>query len=761
MRGGSARRAIGEVAEVEQLSIYVLGPFRVHLGEETVTDAFRTKKERALLAYLAVEAEKRHRREALAEMLWHNRPEGYARTNLRQALLGLRRVIGGDYIQVNDEAVEFKGGGSVWLDANAFREGYQRALSHSHAELDRCESCAAELEQALELYRGDFLDEVFLNDSPLFQEWCVYHREQNLRYMLGILENLSNYYKKQGEYERAHHFAWRYVNTAPLEEVAHRQLMSVLALSGRRSAALEQYHTCRRLLVKELGVEPAEETRRLYEAISRGQLVEPGRVTATPAMSRLPEFLTSFVGREAELERLEECLVNPECRLITLIGMPGAGKTRLVVQAARRRSPHFPDGVHYLGLREGGANSGLAERLLQSLGVTLQLNQSSREQLLERLAGMRALFILDNFENHLGQSGLLLEILRRAPGVKILLTSQERLNFQSACVFFIGGLEVGDVDAPMEAAESAAVKLFLGRARHSRAGFLATTYNLPYILRICQLVEGLPLGIELAAAALRERRSEEIVALLENDLEVLKTSMLDLPPQHRSMIAALTPAWERLSEDQQELMRRLASFEGEFSAEESGAEGVELDRLVDMCWLETARPQYYRLHHLARLFVQRRAETGRVSSPRRREVLPGRGMFWDRLEHLLARAERYGQTAAVILLALEEDAGVGAAQAQVDQAVLKRLTGCLRKSDTAALLDRGLFGIILEDVSRPENTLKVVEKLMGALREPIGLPGLRYTPKAQMGVSVYPLDGLDAEALVERAEEALQAAQRA
>lgn len=749
------------MTEVERLAVYVLGPFQVRLGEETVTANFRTKKERALLAYLAVEADKRHRREALAEMLWQNRPEGYARTNLRQALLGLRRVIGDEYILVSDDLVEFKGGEQTWLDANAFRESFQRALGHNHASLDSCERCAADLEEALELYRGDFLSEVLLDDSPLFQEWCVFHREQHFRYMLTILESLSSYYKKQGEYERAHQFAWRYVNQAPLEEAAHRSLMTVLALSGRRSAAMEQYHTCRRLLAKELGVEPAEETRRLYEAISQGRLAEPGILNKTgSAMTRLPEYLTSFVGREKELERLEDCLVNPECRLMTLIGMPGVGKTRLAAQGARRRSVHFPDGVYYLGLRERGMQGGLADCLLQSLGVTLQLNQSSREQLLERLAGMRALFILDNFEHHLEESGLLLEILRRAPQVKILLTSQERLNFQSACLFFVGGLEIGDEDALAQAAESAAVKLFLGRARHSRAGFLATTYNLPYILRICRLVEGLPLGIELAAAALRERRSEEIAALLENDLEALKTSMQDLPPQHRSMRAALTPAWERLSAEQQALMRRLAGFTDDFSAEQAGASPAELDRLVDVCLLENAQPRRYRLHHLTRLFILQQSEAGERSSLRRREALPGQGIFWDRLEHMLARAERYGQTAAVILLALEEDMGLGLAQAQVDQAVLKRLTGCLRKSDTAALLDRGLFGIILEDVARPENTLKVVEKLMGVLREPIGLADLRYTPRVHLGVSVYPLDGLDAETLVGRAEGALQAARR-
>jgi GGDEF domain-containing protein len=360
-------------------------------------------------------------------------------------------------------------------------------------------------------------------------------------------------------------------------------------------------------------------------------------------------------------------------------------------------------------------------------------------------------------EDRLGESELLIEIIQHAPKLKIILTSQERLNIQPACAINVGGLPYREPEGA-DQAESAGVKLFLGRARHSRAGFLATSYNLPYILRICELVGGLPLGIELAAAALREQRSEEIVALLENDLSVLSTSMQDFPPQHRSMQAALTPAWKRLNAEQQETLRRLASLEGEFELEALAVEAVEVDRLAEQCLLERSNPGSYRLHPLVRLFVKtkppvsvRAPAQAEVQAERLKTELPTSDVFWDRLGHLLERAERYGQKAAVVLLRLEEYPG--ATQARELHA---RLKGRLRRSDTVTRLEEGLFGILLENISSREDSLKVALKLRAALNEPATGQGWIYPPKIQIGISLYPEDGPEAAALVWHAKEALQ-----
>ncbi len=743
----------------------------VRLGDQDLGGVFRTRKERALLAYLAVENHHPLRREALAELLWPERPEGYARTNLRQALVGLRRVIGEGYVQVTDELIHFKGGNTAWLDVGEFRQAYQRTLSHQHPSLDSCPDCARQLERAVELYRGDFLEEVSLPDSPGFQEWSVFHREQHLRYLLSALGALSDYYKRQRDYETAHQHAWRYVNLAPLEESAHRQVMNVLALSGRRSAAMEQFNTCRSLLARELGVEPAAETLALYELIRSGQLVEPPPSGARLVTGNLPSQLTSFYGRESEMEQLEQCLVNPECRLITLIGMPGAGKTRLAMQAARRKQEYFQDGVWFIDLKEGLPGSGLAERLLYGLGVTVQLAAPALEQLFRQLHKKRCLLVVDRFEGYLGETGLLLEILRREAGVKIMVASQERVNYQSACVIPVGGLPYQSGDDPAEALESPAVQLFLGRARHTRSGFNIESKNLANVTRICRLVEGLPLGVELAASALRELSSEQIAFQLEYDLGVLHTSLQDLPAEQRSMSLALERAWLRLPPELQARLIALAQQAGTFTAEASGASQDELNNLVDSSWLLSVGPGKYRLHHLVRLFAAGRGSVEVPETGPAQTVLPGKGTFIDRLEHLITRAERYGQTAGVVLVSLEEikleavipdgNTPAGSAPRGVTQAVLRRVASCLRKSDTVALLDRDLLGLVLEDLSRPEDGLRVTQKVCNALSQSLVVESQRYQVSVCMGVSIYPKDAAAAEALIERAGIALRNARQA
>jgi predicted ATPase/GGDEF domain-containing protein len=526
---------------------------------------------------------------------------------------------------------------------------------------------------------------------------------------------------------------------------------------------LEQYHTCRGLLFKELGVEPAAETQALYELIRDGQLIaEKHAPSAVPVLNNLPAGLTSFFGRETELAQIEECLEKPACRLIALVGMPGSGKSRLALRAARNRLAAFPDGVWYTALGSNPGQGGLAAKLLTSQGVTVQLEQPLEVQLLNRLRGMRCLLVLDNFETYLEETGLLIELLKQAPGVKVLLTSQVRLNYQSACEFHIRGMPCTEGSSMDLALESPTVQLFLARAQHTRSGFVLSEQNVAHVAAICKAVEGLPLAVELAAAALRDYRCEEISARLEHNLEVLNTSMLDLPAEHRSMQAALERPWHRLSPAQQTQISRMAGFRGEFGAAETGASQAELDELVDRSLLMVTSPGRYRLHRLVRLFLLAKDSQGDRKSEPSVLDMPGRSMYWDRLEHMLARAERYGQTAAVLMVTLEEGFPKGSIAdshiSQLDRVVLQRIRRCLRKSDTALLLDRSVFGLILEDISRPEDSLIVAQKICEALGEVVRIEGVEYLPLVHMGISVYPRDAQQAGRLIECAEAAMREA---
>lgn len=337
------------------LAIRLLGPFQTSLNDEPVTQ-FETEKVRALLAYLAAEAKHPQRREFLAEMLWPSRPEGAARANLRHALGVLRTAIGDrqrsigsksnpPFLGITRETIQFNLTPAAWVDTASFAKLLPGGTPVAQPPI-------SQLEQAVKLYRGAFLEDISIGDSTLFQEWVLLKREQFRRRTLDGLHRLSQCYEAWGKYTHAEEHAWRLVELAPLDEGAHRQVMRLLALAGKRAAALAQYETCRRILAEELDVEPESETTELYKKIYDGILeVSPVKSLLDRERSllfQLPGFLEEgaedveppvFVGREKEMARLFAFLeqsLKSHGRLVFVTGGPGRGKTALLDEFARR-----------------------------------------------------------------------------------------------------------------------------------------------------------------------------------------------------------------------------------------------------------------------------------------------------------------------------------------------------------------------------------------------------------------------------------------
>ena len=263
---------------MSRLQLSLLGTFRVSFDDKDVSDVLRTRKERALLAYLAEEPPRLQSREKVAEFFWPNRPEAYARMNLRQALLGIRKAFGGDeitssFLEVTDDSIEFNHK-HVWMDTSIFTDYIQNSKAHPHVDLHHCQDCINQLEEAVDLYRGDLLYDLVLNEVTGFQEWVVFNRERYFRNMIDALKALSRAYFKRSNFDQAYKFAWRYVEMAPLEESAHRMLMRLLTRSGRRNAALQQYQLCKSIISRELGIEPSPETQFLYTQILNNQPVD-------------------------------------------------------------------------------------------------------------------------------------------------------------------------------------------------------------------------------------------------------------------------------------------------------------------------------------------------------------------------------------------------------------------------------------------------------------------------------------------------------
>jgi predicted ATPase/uncharacterized protein HemY len=359
-----------------------------------------------------------------------------------------------------------------------------------------------------------------------------------------------------------------------------------------------------------------------YSAVSANLSAPPANLPAPPA--NLPAPPTPFLGREAELQTICAQIEDPDCRILTLVGPGGFGKTRLAVQAAAATAVHFPDGVFFVAL----ASVSSAEYLLSTVANTINFSFTDeiplQTQLIHHLRGQKLLLILDNFEHLMTQAYWVADLIGQTTAVQVLLTSRERLNLQGEWVFEVGGLafparqQTGLLpelpELALELAQFSAVRLFLQSARRVRADFHLLAADRRAVVEICRLVDGMPLAIELAATWVRVLSCAEIAEEIGRNLDFLATSWRDLPPRHRSLQAVFDYSWALLTAMEQEVLCRLAVFPGGFTRQAAtavaGASLSVLAQLVDKSLLHggmagDAPPVFrYEMHELLRLFAQ-------------------------------------------------------------------------------------------------------------------------------------------------------------
>ena len=335
-----------------------------------------------------------------------------------------------------------------------------------------------------------------------------------------------------------------------------------------------------------------------------GTLESEQVVTFTPHLHGTPSPL---VGRQSELAAITRLLDEPQCRLLTLIGPGGIGKTRLSIEYAAQSTSRYTNGVIFVPLAPVQSPEGIIPAMGGALGLEFHGAISERSQLVGSLVKKHLLIILDNVEHLLDGVDLFGEILERSPQVKILATSRQRLELSSEWTMDVHGLPVPASDQAASMQNSSAISLFLQHARRAFLDFPTDPQSLAGIARICRLVGGMPLGIELAASWVNVLSTEEIASEIERSLDILTSSQRDIPARHRSMRAVFEQSWQRLSDDERCALRRMAVFRGGFSR--TSAQRVARANLVTLATLNTKsllvrdETGRYSLHELVRQFA--------------------------------------------------------------------------------------------------------------------------------------------------------------
>jgi DNA-binding SARP family transcriptional activator len=584
-----------------RLSIRLLGSFQVDI-EALPPPIFESNKVRALLAYLVLECQRTHNREKLAALFWPEMPSKRANANLSQALYTLRRVVNDHqaeppYFRRTRETVQFNPDSNTWLDVDAFNAQLAESSTWEATQLDK-------IQAAVDLYRGDFLEGLIFDSSLAFDEWVLVQRHRLRRKVLQSLAYLVETYAAQGEVAKAIPYAWRQVELDPLEESAYRQLMHLLAAAGQRNQALAQFKRLQILLAEELNVPPEAETVALYERI-RSEEHTP--VQDKPKGDNLPAFLTPLVGRQTELTEIQAYCENPDCRLLTILGPGGSGKTRLGLEVARLERKTFPHGVFFVPLNPVQAPESILPAIAEALGLPRGGQDDRQTQLTNYLREKNLLLLLDGFEHLMTGAGLIAEILRQAAGVKILATSRTRLNIKGEQVYFLGGMRYPDMAAAeVEIREADAVQLLIAGLRRTRPEYEPAADELSHLLRVCHQVQGMPLSLLLATSWGATLGIEEIAGMVSQNLDFLSADWADVPARQRSLRSTFDHTWNLLSEREQNIFQGLSVFRGAFTRQAaqavSDASPHELRNLMERSLVWSKTPGWYEVHELLRQY---------------------------------------------------------------------------------------------------------------------------------------------------------------
>ena len=330
--------------------------------------------------------------------------------------------------------------------------------------------------------------------------------------------------------------------------------------------------------------------------------------TEVEAKATLPIPATPFVGREAELDDICQLLTEQsDSRVITIVGFGGSGKTRLALAAAERVKEQFADGVYFVPLASLHSSEEIVNTVAEAMSVRLSGSDDPLQQLIRSLQDKHLLLVMDNFEHLLGDLSPLIELLQSAPQIKVLASSRERLQLAGEQVYGLHGLPVPDEATAVADQSHGAVTLFLQHVGLIRPSNVVQQAEWPDVVRICQLVQGMPLALVLAAGWADMLSFAEIGDEIAQSIDFLETDLQDLPSRQRSMRAVFDSSWQRLSKQEAAVLPKLALFSGGFTREAAqticGANLRLLRQLINRSLITASQGNRYIMHELLRQYA--------------------------------------------------------------------------------------------------------------------------------------------------------------